>query len=100
MRRCLSENLPGGCEGGFVTQVTLTADELPSLALSIGWRSYPTQDSEQLTRRVPAKPSTTLAGSQGSLPLLQILTPQPEPDGLWIHSFFLQQIQPGFPLAN
>lgn len=31
----MSENLPGSCEGGFVrAQVTLTADELPLLALS------------------------------------------------------------------
>lgn len=33
--RFMSENLPGGCGGGFVTaQVMLTADELPLLALS------------------------------------------------------------------
>lgn len=31
----MSDNLPGDCEGGFLTaQVTLTTDELPWLALS------------------------------------------------------------------
>lgn len=45
----MSENLPGGCGGGFVTaQVTLSACCL-------------TQDSEQLACMVPAKPGTTLA---------------------------------------
>lgn len=30
----MNENLPGGCEGGFVTQVKLTTDEFPLLAFS------------------------------------------------------------------
>lgn len=31
VRRFMNVDLPGGCEGGSVTQVTLTTNQLPSL---------------------------------------------------------------------